>query len=129
MGAIKPPEAVDSKLPKFGPFPSKTSKAAPTPVGVSLGPMSIGAGLELFPKLPRFGTFSSKTSKVWNFFPQNFQGLELSACEFPNLGTFSLQTSKAAPTSVRASLAPIFIGAGLELFIPTVPRVGSVCPK
>jgi len=61
---------------------------------------------------------------------EKFQGLELLGAKLPRLaphfagfGTFGWKSSKAAPTDVGASLAPIAIGAGLEPFEQELPRL------
>ena len=61
-------------------------RAGPLAVDTELpNPASGGKGL---------GTFSLKTSKPWDFFPQNFQTLELFLSKFPNIGTFPFKISK-----------------------------------
>ncbi|RKX30747.1 MAG: hypothetical protein DRP22_04720, partial [Verrucomicrobia bacterium] len=43
----------------------------------------------------------------------------------PRTESFGRKRSKAAPTSVGASLAPILIGAGVEACRQKVPRIGN----
>ena len=63
-------------------------------------------------KVPRFGNSEGKSSKVWKFWAEKFQGLEVLGGKVP----------RPPPTDVGPSLAPIAIGAGLEIGRQKVPK-------